>query len=141
MSLRKHALAFSVALGALLGSPAFAQQPASGTPVTTTVPQAPVKHPKLDYFLNQLGLTDQQKSQIAGIEQPAELQIKAIRHDKTLTKDEKQAQIKPIEKSEHKQILAVLTKSQRKQLKELRAQWKQQNEPPAAPAAPATPGG
>jgi Spy/CpxP family protein refolding chaperone len=83
-----------------------------------------------------LNLTDDQKAQMKKIHEDAKAQIAAVNNDTSLSADQKQAKIRGIHMSTHKQMEALLTpeqrQAQRQWRKEHRGQQNEEQQPPAA---------
>jgi periplasmic protein CpxP/Spy len=84
-----------------------------------------------------LNLTDDQKAQMKKIHEDAKSQIAAVNNDSSLSADQKQAKIRSIRMSTHKQTEALLTPEQRQTMKQWRKAHRGQNQneeqqPPAA---------
>jgi hypothetical protein len=109
-------------LTALFGQVAHAQTNAAQTrPAHMRLEQ------RLERAADQLGLSQSQQTQIKGILVGAREQIKAVRHDSSLTPDQRKAQTRAILKSARKEAAAVLTPAQRHEWKTLKAEWKQKS--------------
>jgi len=67
-----------------------------------------------------LGLSDQQKSQLMAIHQNTRQEALAIRSDSTLSPDQKSAKLKSLHQSTRQQLDAILTPEQRMTVKEER---------------------
>jgi len=74
-----------------------------------------------------LGLTDEQKSKIGPLVQKNRADIKAIRENASLTKDQKHAQIAAIREGMDQQMKSVLTPDQYQKFQENKAQRKEQS--------------
>jgi Spy/CpxP family protein refolding chaperone len=84
-----------------------------------------------------LNLTDDQKAQMKKIHEDAKSQVAAVNNDTSLSADQKQAKIRSIHMSSHKQMEALLTPEQRQTQKQWRHSHPHQNQndeqqPPAA---------
>jgi Spy/CpxP family protein refolding chaperone len=84
-----------------------------------------------------LNLTDDQKAQMKKIHEDAKSQIAAVNNDPSLSADQKQAKVRSIRMSTHKQTEALLTPEQRQTQKQWRKSHPHQNQndeqqPPAA---------
>jgi periplasmic protein CpxP/Spy len=82
-----------------------------------------------------LNLTDDQKAQMKKIHEGAKSQIAAVNNDTSLSADQKQAKIRSIHMSSHKQMEALLTPEQRQTQKEWRKAHRGQNQEQQPPAA------
>lgn len=72
----------------------------------------------------ELGLTKDQSSQMKAIHEKYHPQIKAIRENESLTKEVRQAQIKPLKDAKDAELKTVLTTDQYAALKEMKSQHK-----------------
>jgi len=101
-----------IASAVLCASMAFAQNtasaPASSTPTTRS-----------GRF--NLGLTQQQKTQLHNLRTSMQDQIAIIRHDSTLSGEQQQQQIQQLRQTTHAQIKAVFTPEQQQQLAQRKA--------------------
>jgi Spy/CpxP family protein refolding chaperone len=84
-----------------------------------------------------LNLSDDQKAQMKKIHEDAKSQIAAVNNDTSLSADQKQAKVRSIHMSTHKQTEALLTPDQRQTQKQWRKSHPHQNQnddqqPPAA---------
>jgi Spy/CpxP family protein refolding chaperone len=84
-----------------------------------------------------LNLSDDQKAQMKKIHEDARSQIAAVNNDSSLSADQKQAKLRSIHMSTHKQTEALLTPEQRQTQKQWRHSHPHQNQneeqqPPAA---------
>jgi Spy/CpxP family protein refolding chaperone len=84
-----------------------------------------------------LNLSDDQKAQMKKIYEDAKSQIAAVNNDTSLSADQKQAKVRSIHMSTHKQTEALLTPDQRQTQKQWRKSHPHQNQndeqqPPAA---------
>jgi protein CpxP len=109
---------------ALFGQVAHAQTNAMPT---QTRPAHMSLEQRLERAADQLGLTQDQRTQIKGILVSARQQIKTVRQDSSLTPDQRKAQTKTILKSARKEAAAILTPAQRQEWKTLKADWKQKS--------------
>src|SRR5579872_7569756 len=82
-----------------------------------------------------LNLTDDQQAQMKKIHEDAKSQIAAVNNDTSLGADQKQAKIRSIRMSSHKQMEALLTPEQRQTQKEWRKAHRGQNQEQQPPAA------
>lgn len=82
----------------------------------------------LDKLAKELNLTDAQKAQIKPILESEKSQIKSVRADKSLTKDQQKQKLVAVMKDSHAQILSILTPAQREQLKDIRAKAREKRE-------------
>ena len=107
---------FSFALAAALTVPAL---PAKAS--AAALPQADQKkmmHDKLQEVVNDLNLSDDQKSKIKDIFTDAKSKREAIMTDTSLTDDQKRAKMKELHTGVASKVNEVLTPEQRTQLKE-----------------------
>jgi len=107
---------FSLALAAALTVPAL---PAKAS--AAAWPQADQKkmmHDKLQEVVNDLNLSDDQKSKIKDIFTDAKSKREAIMTDTSLTDDQKRAKMKELHTGVASKVNEVLTPEQRTQLKE-----------------------
>jgi len=107
---------FSFALAAALTVPAL---PAKAS--AAAWPQADQKkmmHDKLQEVVNDLNLSDDQKSKIKDIFTDAKSKREAVMNDTSLTDDQKRAKMKELHAGIMSKVNEVLTPEQRTQLKE-----------------------
>jgi Spy/CpxP family protein refolding chaperone len=107
---------FSFALAAALTVPAL---PAKAS--AAAWPQADQKkmmHDKLQEVVNDLNLSDDQKSKIKDIFTDAKSKREAVMNDTSLTDDQKKAKMKELHAGIMSKVNEVLTPEQRTQLKE-----------------------
>ena len=107
---------FSFALAAALTVPAL---PAKAS--AAAWPQADQKkmmHDKLQEVVNDLNLSDDQKSKIKDIFTDAKSKREAVMNDTSLTDDQKRAKMKELHAGIMSKVNEVLTPDQRTQLKE-----------------------
>jgi Spy/CpxP family protein refolding chaperone len=107
---------FSLALAAALTVPAL---PAKAS--AAALPQADQKkmmHDKLQEVVNDLNLSDDQKSKIKDIFTDAKSKREAIMTDTSLTDDQKRTKMKELHAGIMSKVNEVLTPEQRTQLKE-----------------------
>lgn len=132
-SLRNGVL-FAAGLLAMSASPMLASAAAipqdAGQTQAAPADQGKRAHPDLN-------LTDDQKAQMKKIHEDAKSQIAAVNNDTSLSADQKQAKIRSIRMSTHKQTEALLTPEQRQTQKQWRHSHPHQNQndeqqPPAA---------
>jgi Spy/CpxP family protein refolding chaperone len=74
---------------------------------------------KIMRVFQQLDLTEKQKSEIKEITKAQMEKTKAIREDKSLTREQKMEKIKPLRKATEEKIMNLLTSEQKAKLKEL----------------------
>ncbi len=110
--MKRTKLFLVIASAVLCASLAFAQNtasaPASGTPTTRS-----------GRF--NLGLTQQQKTQLHNLRTSMQDQIAIIRHDPTLSGEQQQQQIQQLRQTTRAQIKAVFTPEQQQQLTQMKA--------------------
>ena len=96
--------------------------------VPNTVQAAPGTNPakapsgRMQKMADALGLTDAQKAQMKPILMSAMQQRKALQADTKLTPQAKMDKMKEIGKTSNKQMMAILTPTQREKLKAMRQQ-------------------
>lgn len=73
----------------------------------------------IEWALNQLDLTDQQKQQIEAIFKEGREAAKAVKADTSLTDAQKQQKLAEIRKQTHDKVMSVLTEEQKKKLQEI----------------------
>jgi periplasmic protein CpxP/Spy len=112
-------LTVAAALLALCALPATlrAQDPPPAGTMQGSAPgqqAAPAKH---EGEMANLGLSDDQKTQIKKIHEDAKTQTNAAMNDSSLTPEQKRAKVREIHKTSHEQVAQVLTPEQRQQWK------------------------
>ena len=108
---------FSLAIAAALTVPALPVKASS----RAALPQADQKkmmHDKLQEVVNDLNLSDDQKSKVKDIFSDAKSKREAIMNDTSLTDDQKRAKMKELHTGTMSKVNEVLTPEQRTQLKE-----------------------
>jgi len=108
---------FSFAIAAALTVPA----PPAEASSRASLPQADQKkmmHDKLQEVVNDLNLSDDQKSKVKDIFTDAKSKREAIMNDTSLTDDQKRAKMKELHTGTMAKVNEVLTPEQRTQLKE-----------------------
>lgn len=108
---------FSFAIAAALTVPA----PPAKASSRASLPQADQKkmmHDKLQEVVNDLNLSDDQKSKVKDIFTDAKSKREAIMNDTSLTDDQKRAKMKELHTGTMAKVNEVLTPEQRTQLKE-----------------------
>ncbi len=70
----------------------------------------------------QLNLTADQKSKVQSILQSERTQVQALRGNASLSDEQKKQQVRELRKTDHEQLLAVLTPEQQAQLKQMHKQ-------------------
>ena len=109
----KRSKLFMVIASALLcASLALAQNPASAPAATTSTTRSGRFN---------LGLTQEQKTQLHNLRTSMQDQIAIIRHDPTLSKVQQQEQIQQLRQTTRAQIKAVFTPEQQQQLAQMKA--------------------
>lgn len=124
-----------------------AQDPAAQSQVQDGQMKGPKKksrqtpEERLKRMGKQLQLTDQQKEQIKPILLEESEQIKAMKGDKTLNRQQKIDKMREIRDANHEKIRALLNPDQQQKLDQMRekAMARKQKKQEAAPAAPAAP--
>ncbi len=111
-----------LATGVAQNTPAADSAPAPAT--TTTAPAMGPMHGMLE----QLNLTDQQKTQIQAIRTKARERVQAVKSDSSLSDAQKQARIHRIRHISRRRVFSVLTVEQRQQLRAQMKQHRQQME-------------
>ncbi len=130
----KHFNIAALALGAaLMAAPVLGMaQENSAAPATTTTEQAPaqgqrghMRHAdpakRLEWMSKKLNLTEDQKTKLQPIFNDEFQQMKAVREDTSLTRDQKRDKMKQIHETFHPQVMAVLTPDQQQKLEQMRA--------------------
>jgi Spy/CpxP family protein refolding chaperone len=107
-------------------APPPAQTPSQPPSATTPPPTAGKMHGKGMHGMENLNLTDEQKSQIHSIRAKEWQQVKAVKSDTTLTDAQRKEKIMGIRKDSRKQVSGVLTPEQRQQWHENMMQHHQQ---------------
>jgi len=108
---------FSFAIAAALTVPA----PPAKASSRASLPQADQKkmmHDKLQEVVNDLNLSDDQKSKVKDIFTDAKSKREAIMNDTSLTDDQKRAKMKELHTGTMAKVNEVLTPEQRTQLRE-----------------------
>lgn len=108
----------ALSLAMLATAAAQSQPPAAGAP---SAPPAATKQRPMGHGMHgmqNLNLTDEQKTQIQSIKAKQREQAKAIRADSTLNDTQKKDKLKSLRRDSRKQINGVLTPEQRQQMKE-----------------------
>lgn len=131
----KHMKVAALALGAvLLAAPltGLAQDNTSAPPPANdqTTSQGTGRHAhmrhadpakRLQWMSKKLNLTDEQKTKLQPIFQDEFQQMKAVREDTSLSREQKRGKMKQIHETFHPQVLAVLTPDQQQKLEQMRA--------------------
>jgi len=107
---------FSFAIAAALTVPAPAK--ASSRASLPQADQKKMMHDKLQEVVNDLNLSDDQKSKVKDIFTDAKSKREAIMNDSSLTDDQKRAKMKELHTGTMAKVNEVLTPEQRTQLKE-----------------------
>jgi len=130
----KHLTIAALTLGAaLMAAPVLGMaQDNSAAPATTE--QAPaqatghrghMRHAdpakRLDWMSKKLNLTEDQKTKLQPIFNDEFQQMKAVREDNSLTREQKRDKMKQIHETFHPQVMAVLTPDQQQKLEQMRA--------------------
>ncbi len=145
----KHMKVAALALGAvLMAAPltGFAQDNSAAPPAkdqTTTQGMGRHGHmrqadpaKRLEWMSKKLNLTDEQKTKLQPIFQDEFQQMKAVREDTSLSREQKRDKMKQIHETFHPQVMAVLTPDQQQKLEQMRANRAARG----GQNAPATPG-
>jgi Spy/CpxP family protein refolding chaperone len=77
-----------------------------------------------DRMAQQLNLNDQQKTQVQSLMQNQRQQAQAIRQDASLTPEQKRDKFQQLRKSNHQQMLGILTPEQQQKFQQLRSERK-----------------
>ena len=130
----KHLTIAALTLGAaLMAAPVLGiAQDNSAAPATTE--QAPaqttgqrghMRHAdpakRLEWMGKKLNLTEDQKTKLQPIFNDEFQQMKAVREDNSLTREQKRDKMKQIHETFHPQVMAVLTPDQQQKLEQMRA--------------------
>lgn len=90
--------------------------------------QAPATTRKAEHgpaqLFQQLDLTADQRAKVQSILQSERSQVQAVRSNTSLTEEQKKQQIHELRKSDHQQLLSVLTPEQQAKLKQLHSEHK-----------------
>jgi len=90
--------------------------------------------------MQNLNLTDDQKSQFKKIRETTKSQVEGVKNDSSLTADQKQAKIRELRHDSRMQMAKLLTPDQRAQMKanirELRAARREKQQQPTPQAQP-----
>jgi len=112
------------------------QQPPAQTQTQTTPQQQTRRHG----LMQNLNLTDDQKSQFKKIRETTKSQVEGVKNDSSLTADQKQAKIHELRHDARMQMAKLLTPDQRAQMKanarELRAARREKQQQPTPQAQP-----
>jgi Spy/CpxP family protein refolding chaperone len=130
-----HMTLSAAVLGTLLTGAAFAQTAttpstsSSGTQATTNTSTNQEKRGEKmrehrDKMAKELGLTDDQKSQMKTIHQDARKQAQAIKNDSSLSADQKKAKMKELHEQTMAKSEAILTPEQKQKMEQLKAEHK-----------------
>ena len=115
----------SIAVLSFFLAAAMAAQTAPA-PSDNTAAAPPKMRPRnnggFESMVQQLNLTDQQKTQIQGFRQAGRQQAQSIQQDTSLTPEQKRDKIRQLRASTHQQVLGVLTPEQQQQMKQLRSE-------------------
>jgi len=76
---------------------------------------------RLEWMSKKLNLTDDQKAKLQPIFNDEFQQMKAVREDTSLNREQKRDKMKQIHETFHPQVLAVLTPDQQQKLEQMRA--------------------
>ena len=108
----------SFAIAAALTVPVLPAKASSAAGVPQAADQKKMMHDKLQETLNELNLSDDQKSKIKDIFTDAKSRREAIFNDSSLTDDQKKAKMRELHTGTMAKVNEVLTPEQRTQLKE-----------------------
>ena len=89
-------------------------------------------------LLQTLNLTAEQKAKVAPILEKARADVKAIRSDASLSKQQKHQQLQAVRQNTSQQLQAVLTPEQFQKLQQIRAERKGAHGAGEQPSTPAT---
>ncbi len=130
----KHMRVAALTLGAvLMAAPltGFAQENSATPPANDqTTMQGMGRHghmrqadpaKRLEWMSKKLNLTDEQKTKLQPIFQDEFQQMKAVREDTSLSREQKRDKMKQIHETFHPQVMAVLTPDQQQKLEQMRA--------------------
>jgi len=106
------------AIAAALTLPVLPAKASSAARVPQAADQKKMMHDKLQETLNELNLSDDQKSKIKDIFTDAKSKRETIFNDSSLTDDQKKAKMRELHTGTMAKINEVLTPEQRTQLKE-----------------------
>jgi len=118
-----------------------------GTPTATATPPLSVSTPnsnssfgsgsaeakggkhgeRLKKLVQALGITPERKSEFEPIVKQSRAEIQQVAHNKSLSKEEKRAQIKEIARSTKKEIYGMLTPEQQQKFREIMQKYKSQH--------------
>jgi len=142
----KNSLKLLLPVLALALVPAASLLRAEDTPASPAAPAAPAKrehpgrgdrlHHRMKMLSERLKLTDDQKAKLAPILQSEGDQLKAIRDDASLTREQKRDKARAVQQASKPQIRALLTPEQQKQLDEMKDQRRERREDGDKPAGP-----
>lgn len=127
----KHLNIAALTLGAaLMAAPVLGMaQDNSTAPATTEQAPAPGQRhmrradpaKRLEWMSKKLNLTEDQKTKLQPIFNDQFQQMKAVREDTSLTREQKRDKMKQIHETFHPQVMAVLTPDQQQKLEQMRA--------------------
>ena len=127
----KHLNIAALALGAaLMAAPALgvAQENNAAPATTEQAPAQGQRHmrradpaKRLEWMSKKLNLTEDQKTKLQPIFNDEFQQIKAVREDASLSREQKRDKMKQIHDTFHPQVRAVLTPDQQQKLEQMRA--------------------
>ena len=106
------------AIAAALTLPVLAAKASTAARVSQAAEQKKMMHDKLQETVNELNLSDDQKSKIKDVFTDAKSKREAIFNDSSLTDDQKKAKMKELHTGTMAKVNEVLTPEQRTQLKE-----------------------
>jgi Spy/CpxP family protein refolding chaperone len=85
---------------------------------------------RLEHMKKELNLTDDQVNTLKKNHEDMEQKFKAIREDKSLTEDQKKAELKKFKQDQHESLKSILTPEQLQKLDEQKKQHKHRQQPP-----------
>lgn len=88
------------------------------------------KKPK---FEQQLGLTDAQKAEFKNLNESYRTQIKAVRDNSSLSKEDQKTKIEALRKQQHEKMQSLLTAEQKTKMASYRKDWKGKDGKAGAP--------
>jgi Spy/CpxP family protein refolding chaperone len=115
--MKHRKLTVVIATALLCASLAFAQETSSAAPSSTT----PSSTPKAYSGRFNLGLTQEQKTQLQNLRTSMRDQMAIIKHDSTLSQEQQQQQIQQLRQTTRAQMNAVFTPEQQQKLAQMKA--------------------
>jgi periplasmic protein CpxP/Spy len=109
------------------GIPSFAQATESQSTPSTTQSQAPGKHwrhhhNRMAHMAKKLNLTQDQQTQLKPIFQSQHQQVKTIKNDTSLTKEQKKEKFQALRQDTMAKVNNILTPQQQQEWQQMRAQ-------------------